>query len=245
MAIAVDIQFPALTAEQYDQMIAHLGPSLAQAPGFLAHSGVPLDGGGWRIAELWQTEEAWGRFVQEQVAPMAKAAGMAVPAPRIEKLHRLLTPIPGTDGAPVSVGPVGVNEGEVIRLGPIEILVKESGRGTRHALSVAEFRGKGFRIPPHTHTEHDETIYVLEGDLGVMLGERTFVASAGTSFTIPVNVPHSVWNESDKPVRFLNNIAPARYLEYFRELVMAWTATGPNLPEVKRVMGRYGLRPVV
>ena len=91
---------------------------------------------------------------------------------------------------------LGQDDGEAFRLGPLEIIVKENGSGTRMNLAVAEFRGDTFRIPPHSHTEHDETIYVLEGRMGVKLGERTFTATAGSSFTIPVNVPHAIWNES-------------------------------------------------
>ncbi len=140
---------------------------------------------------------------------------------------------------------LGQNDGESFRLGPLEIIVKENGSGTRMNLAVAEFRGNAFRIPPHFHTEHDETIYVLEGHMGVKLGERTFTVTAGCSFTIPVNVPHAIWNESIARVRFLNVIVVARYLDYFREMASAAT-TGLPPPDVfAKVMGRYGLEPVV
>lgn len=136
------------------------------------------------------------------------------------------------------------DEGETFRLGPLEIMVKEDGTGTRMNLAVAEFRGTSFRIPPHVHTEHDETIYVLEGGMGVMLGDRTFTANAGSSFTIPVNVPHAIWNESGVRVRFLNIIVGARYLDYFREMASA-ASTGLPPPDVMaKVMAHYGLRPV-
>jgi mannose-6-phosphate isomerase-like protein (cupin superfamily) len=136
------------------------------------------------------------------------------------------------------------DDGEAFRLGPLEIIVKENGSGTRMNLAVAEFRGDLFRIPPHVHTEHDETIYVLEGAMGVKLGERTFTAVAGSSFTIPVHVPHAIWNETGVRVRFLNIIVAARYLDYFREMAAA-AGTGLPPPDViAKVMGRYGLRPV-
>jgi quercetin dioxygenase-like cupin family protein len=142
------------------------------------------------------------------------------------------------------VRPLTNDEGESFRLGPLTIVVKEDGRHTRQTLAVAEFRGKGFRIPVHTHTQHDESIYVLEGELGVRLGDETFSAKAGTSFTIPIDVPHSVWNESDVPVRFLNTIVPARYLDYFHEMALV-AKEGRLAPpeEMRRVMARYGLRP--
>lgn len=136
------------------------------------------------------------------------------------------------------------DEGEIFRLGPLEIVVKENGSGTRMNLAVAEFRGSAFRIPPHVHTEHDETIYVLDGQMGVKLGERTFTATAGSSFTIPVGVPHAIWNESGVRVRFLNIIVAARYLDYFREMAAAATTSLPPPEVIAKVMGRYGLRPV-
>ena len=138
---------------------------------------------------------------------------------------------------------LGQDDGEAFRLGPLEIIVKENGSGTRMN-AVAEFRGDTFRIPPHSHTEHDETIYVLEGRMGVKLGERTFTATAGSSFTIPVNVPHAIWNESGARVRFLNIIVAARYLDYFREMAAAATTGLPPPDVIAKVMGRYGLQPV-
>jgi quercetin dioxygenase-like cupin family protein len=124
--------------------------------------------------------------------------------------------------------------------------VKEDGHHTRQMFAVAEFRGQGFRVPPHIHTEHDENIYVLEGELGVLLGERTFKAPAGTSFSIPIGVQHSVWSESDVPVRFLNTIVPARYLDYFHELALVARDGKMAAPEdMRRVMGKYGLVPML
>jgi quercetin dioxygenase-like cupin family protein len=139
---------------------------------------------------------------------------------------------------------LGQDHGEAFRLGPLEIIVKENGSGTRMNLAVAEFRGNRFRIPPHLHTEHDETIHVLEGQMDVRLGERTFTATAGSSFTIPVNVPHAIWNETGVRVRFLNVIVGARYLDYFREMAAAATTSLPPPEVIAQVMGRYGLRPV-
>jgi quercetin dioxygenase-like cupin family protein len=139
---------------------------------------------------------------------------------------------------------LGQDDGEAFRLGPLEIIVKENGSGTRMNLAVAEFRGNTFRIPPHIHTEHDEVIHVLEGRMGVKLGERIFNATAGSSFTIPINVPHAIWNESGARVRFLNIIVAARYLDYFREMAAAATTGLPPAGVIAKVMGRYGLQPV-
>ncbi len=77
------------------------------------------------------------------------------------------------------------------------------------------------------------------------LGERTFTATAGCSFTIPVNVPHAIWNDSGARVRFLNVIVAARYLDYFREMAAAATTSLPAPDVIAKVMGHCGLEPVM
>jgi quercetin dioxygenase-like cupin family protein len=246
MPVAIDIELPGVTAAQYAAMFERVGPALTAAPGFLAHAASPRSEG-VHILELWRSEAEWARFAEDTIAPLAKAAGLA-PRTRVEALERLVTPASTgapRDGAGAKVArPLGTDDGEGFGLGPLSIVVKEDGSRTRQTLAVAEFRGKGFRIPPHVHTEHDETIYVLEGELGVRLGDETFTAPAGTSFTIPIDVPHSLWNESEVRVRFLNTIVPARYLDYFHEMALV-AKDGRLAPpeEMRRVMGKYGLRP--
>ena len=248
MAIAVDIHLHGVGFADYQRMHAQLGPRMTAAAGFLAHA-AGMDAEGVHIIELWRSQAEFGAFVEAHVAPLAQAANIK-PEVRIQPLEKLVTP-PGNgdaklDAPATEVTPVGPDEGEAFQLGPLTILVKENGEKTRQTLAVAEFRGKGFRIPVHTHTEHDETIHVLEGTMGVRLGDRTFEAVAGTSFTIPIGVPHSVWNESDRLARFLNVIVPARYLDYFHEMALVAKDGKLAAPDdMKRVMGRYGLKPVV
>ncbi len=139
---------------------------------------------------------------------------------------------------------LGPEDGRPIRFGPFELLVKEDGSATRENVAVAEFRAKGpFKIPPHLHTEHDEVIHVLEGSLDVMMGDETFTATAGTSFTTPIGVVHGVSSEGG-PVRFLNIIAPAKYLSFFEELAAAGQGAMPAPEQIMQVMQKYGLQPV-
>jgi mannose-6-phosphate isomerase-like protein (cupin superfamily) len=227
-------------------MMTQVQSQLAAAPGLLTHTASP-SAGGWRVLELWQSEPEFTHFRDEVMVPLAAAAGMTLPQARIDQLHRVVA-----GGAPAgtlarsSELPLHVSEngGDAFRLGPLELLVKEDGSHTREMIAVAEFRGSSFRIPPHTHTEHDETVYIIEGELNVSLGEETFLATAGTSFTIPINVAHSVWNESGKQARFLNTIVPARYLDYFHEMALASKESLPGPDVMQAVMHKYGLRPI-
>jgi hypothetical protein len=58
-----------LTEEIYGGMIEQMKPALRAAPGFIAHSGGPNPAGGWRVVEMWETEEDGQRWFDENVKP--------------------------------------------------------------------------------------------------------------------------------------------------------------------------------
>jgi mannose-6-phosphate isomerase-like protein (cupin superfamily) len=63
---------------------------------------------------------------------------------------------------------------------------------------------------PHVHHRHTDSFYVLEGELGFLLGpDREQVRiGAGGLVAAPPNVVHTFVNSSDSEVRFLNIHAP-------------------------------------
>ena len=72
--------------------------------------------------------------------------------------------------------------------------------------------------PPHTHTHEDEYTYVLEGEVGVQVGDDVRVAKPGDLVLKPRGVQHAFWNAGDTPARVLEIISPAPFAEYFAEL---------------------------
>jgi quercetin dioxygenase-like cupin family protein len=78
----------------------------------------------------------------------------------------------------------------------------------------------GFGPPLHTHA-YRELFYVLEGsyEFTVKHDDRleTFTGAAGTSVTIPPNVPHTFKNASDRPARLLFVHQPAALEAFFEE----------------------------
>jgi quercetin dioxygenase-like cupin family protein len=79
-------------------------------------------------------------------------------------------------------------------------------------LTVTYYRlGPGQRGPdPHVHHEHTDAFYVLDGELGFILGpDRERIAvGAGGLVAAPPNVIHTFVNESGAEVRFLNLHTP-------------------------------------
>jgi mannose-6-phosphate isomerase-like protein (cupin superfamily) len=65
-----------------------------------------------------------------------------------------------------------------------------------------------FIAPFHVHHTDDEAWYVLEGTLAFQLGDQQVQASAGTAVFAPRGVPHTYWNPSPTPARYLLIMTP-------------------------------------
>ena len=89
MAIAVVIETPGGTKEQYEQVIRELGISGSQlAPGQVVHFAGPV-AGGWQVVNVYETQEAADKW-NEKVMAARQKAGMPAPLPpTIFPVHRL------------------------------------------------------------------------------------------------------------------------------------------------------------
>ena len=103
--------------------------------------------------------------------------------------------------------------------------------------------------PPHTHSNEDETFYVLEGTPTFRLGDDTIVAGPGDFVNVPKGVLHCFRNFSDAPVTMILTFTPAGIEHFFQETLERAhdiTAACPdNLEEVglryAEVAPRYGM----
>lgn len=134
-----------------------------------------------------------------------------------------------------------------IQAGPMGILVIEDGSHTSGTHAVIEFTFDGpFSPPPHIHHQHEEVIYVLEGDMALPVNGELIRLGAGDAFVTPIGLAHTFSNAGTGRLRFLLTISPASHLGYF--LAMAQSiqeARGAVDPETtKAVMQRWGLEPV-
>jgi uncharacterized cupin superfamily protein len=71
----------------------------------------------------------------------------------------------------------------------------------------------GTMVPPHVHTVEDEFIYIAEGELEVLIGNKKYTAAAGDLIKLPKNVPHGIWQKGDTITRTLWVVVPAHKME--------------------------------
>lgn len=89
MAIALVIETPGATKEQYDQVTRELGVSGSQlAPGQLVHIAGPI-AGGWQMVSVWESQEAADTWNEKAMAARQKAGMPAPLPPTIFPVHRL------------------------------------------------------------------------------------------------------------------------------------------------------------
>ena len=69
MPVLMIAEVPNLTEEVYGPMVGQLKPLMEASPGFVAHSGGPSPAGGWRVVEIWESEEDARRWFDDNVKP--------------------------------------------------------------------------------------------------------------------------------------------------------------------------------
>jgi len=95
---------------------------------------------------------------------------------------------------------------------------KVSGRDTGGAMCVFEFMGSSSG-PRRLHRDQDDWIYVVDGELMFVVGERRFRACAGESAFLPRQTAHAWVSANGRPARIVDVYQPAGQMEeFFREL---------------------------
>jgi quercetin dioxygenase-like cupin family protein len=95
-------------------------------------------------------------------------------------------------------------------------------------------------VKPHNHTREDEFSLVLEGTVGVRVGDRELTAGAGSYLVKPRHTPHAMWNATSEVARVLEILSPAGLEAYFEELAPVLAEHRPAA-EYYQLAERYGI----
>jgi mannose-6-phosphate isomerase-like protein (cupin superfamily) len=87
-------------------------------------------------------------------------------------------------------------------------------------------RPDGFVAAAHVHPNQTERFEVLEGSLGLRVGDREFLAEPGDLAVVPAGVPHRFWNAGHREARFICEVRPALRFESLIETMFSLAAAG-------------------
>ncbi len=93
MAVAIVMDFPGATLEQYDQVIDLMGltPGGPVPPGAMFHWVTQTDDG-IRVVDVWETQEQFEKFAAEEIGPKTQAAGIqGPPSMTFHPIHNYFT----------------------------------------------------------------------------------------------------------------------------------------------------------
>jgi len=114
---------------------------------------------------------------------------------------------------------LGPNEGKLLQISDHPLTFKATSNETDGAYSLFEANLVGGGPGQHVHSDEDEAIYILEGELNVKLGEEIFRAKSGSFVFLPKNVVHTFWRAEEDPVKILVIISPANFENFFFDAV--------------------------
>lgn len=89
MAVGMLVRIPEATQEMYDGVMEAMEwESRPQPDGFVAHFAGPSEGG-WFVFDVWESQEAFGRFAEERLKPALQQVMGEMPAiaPEFVSLH--------------------------------------------------------------------------------------------------------------------------------------------------------------
>lgn len=86
MPVATIVDNPQGSQEIYERLRDVIG--LERPAGGVAHIAGPSPDGGWRVIEVWESEEDAQRFFEERLRPAAEAVGAPPPpSPKFWHVH--------------------------------------------------------------------------------------------------------------------------------------------------------------
>jgi len=131
-------------------------------------------------------------------------------------------------------------EGERLRFGDAEVIVRASASSTGGAFSIVE-EVDALDTPLHVHEREDELFYVLEGEHVFRVGDRELPAGPGAVVFAPRGVPHAHRRVVPRTGRFLTMCSPAGFEGFFRALAEAERAGTLGPEAYARASERFGI----
>ena len=127
---------------------------------------------------------------------------------------------------PIILGP---GEGRSYALGTMSAVFKADEAETDASYSISEW----FLAPhssgpgPHSHADHDDIFYVIEGTMSVLIGEDWVDAGVGSFVRAPAGTIHDFANRSDARAGVLNIYIPGGF-ERDMAGIAQWFANQPK-----------------
>lgn len=127
---------------------------------------------------------------------------------------------------PIVLGP---GEGRAYAMGTMNAVFKADEAETASTYSISEwFLGPHSSGPgPHSHADHDDIFYVIEGTISFLVGETWTDVGKGGFVRAAAGVTHDYANRTDSRAGMLNIYIPGGF-EREMPAIVDWFANNPQ-----------------
>jgi mannose-6-phosphate isomerase-like protein (cupin superfamily) len=132
---------------------------------------------------------------------------------------------------------LSAGEGKTISVLGDSYTYKATKEETGGAYALIEGTIVGDGPPPHIHKTEEEAFYVLEGELNVLVGDRTVKATAGDFVLVPRGMVHTFSKAGTVSAKILAIISPAGFEKFFEEIA----GPPPDLAKIKALAPKYNM----
>jgi quercetin dioxygenase-like cupin family protein len=138
---------------------------------------------------------------------------------------------------------LGPTDGKAGFLGSIGVRFMIDGEEAGGGFSLVEhpMPPRALAAPLHRHNREDEYSFVLEGQVGALLGDEVLIGGPGDLIFKPRGQWHTFWNAGDEPARILEIISPAGFERFFDELVDLGGVAQADPQTMAELCSRYEL----
>lgn len=144
---------------------------------------------------------------------------------------------------PLGARVLGPHDGKAGFLGSIGVRFMVDGAASGGGFSLVEhpMSSRALAAPLHRHLNEDEYSFVLEGQVGALLGDEVATAGPGALIFKPRNQWHTFWNAGDAPARILEIISPAGFELFFAQVVELGGIMKADPQRLGELSAQYGL----
>ena len=89
MAIGFIFNNPGQTQEQYDAAVDQLNLAESLPEGWIFHAAGPTEGG-WRVVEVWESQEAADAYFQERLGQVLQNVGVSLDKPDSFRVYNVI-----------------------------------------------------------------------------------------------------------------------------------------------------------
>lgn len=138
---------------------------------------------------------------------------------------------------------IAATEGQRCEVLGSQVCLKLTGNDTQGKFALLEYLLlPGQDMGSQVHSEEDQTLYILEGEIELRTGEESRCVGAGTVVYVPRHHPHRFQAANGSPCRLLMAITPAGLELYYRECERLTAEQQDGREHIVALSAEYGIR---